>query len=171
MGVDRELHVLHPSPTRFDHIGSNGGIPSVVGSLHQHVGLQRCDQLQWGVLVEDDDAVHHGEGGDQPGPVILVDDRMAVALEPPSGGVAVDSHDEQIPLGSRGLEQNDMTAMQEIEDAVGEDHGPFKALAPPSRLGSGPDLVKVGSNPIAMLDSTRAAEERLSYSGAMNVVS
>ena len=96
--------------------------------------------MQWGVLVEHDDAVHRGEGSDQPGPVILVDDRMAVALESPSRGVAVDSHDEVISLGSRGLEQNDMTAMQEIEDAVGEDDGALQALAPPSRLGAEPDL-------------------------------
>ena len=80
------------------------------------------DQLERRVLVEEHHAVHGGQRGHQACALGLDNDGTVRPFAQTSrGGIAIHPHDQRVAFGARGFEQRDVTGMQQIEHAVGED--------------------------------------------------
>ena len=131
-------------------------------------GAQGLDELERRVLVEEHDAVHGGEGGEHPGAGILTRHRPVGALaEPAHRRVAVDADHEGVALPARRLEQLDVTRMEKIEDAVGEDDGTGQGHTPGDGIGHTAHLARAGGGSHAR---SARANSALSPGGARKVV-
>ncbi len=66
------------SPTA--HFGGAGNfVFAVVAALHQHVRTQRFNQMQWRALIEEHDRIHHLQRSENPGTVLLANQRTLEA--------------------------------------------------------------------------------------------
>ncbi len=92
----------------------------VVGAFDEDLGTQALDQFEGRVLFEHDDGVDCFKRGEYFGAIADGIDRPAIALQPCRRGIAVQPNHQPI-AGRPGLRQKpDVTAMQEIETAIGE---------------------------------------------------
>jgi hypothetical protein len=126
-------HLASPRPDfgRSDNRGF-----SVVATFDQDVRCQRRDQRQRRVLVEDDYRVDCCQRRDDMGPVISCVERTARTLQPAHGVVAIDADDEVVTCRARRSQQVRVPAMQQVENAVGEDDRPALACTPLQGSGS-----------------------------------
>ena len=104
-------------------------VESPVSALGQHVGPQGQNRRQGRRLAKLNHPVDALEGGQQLHALAGWNQGAIRSLEPPDAGVAVDGHDESVAQSSGLLEAADVSHVQQIEAAVGENHG----LATPLR--------------------------------------
>src|SRR4051812_18408584 len=78
--------VASPAP---DVGGADDRTLVIVAALHENVGAQGPDQLERGVLLEQNDDVHHLERGQHVRPLRLTADRPLRTLEPAHRCIAV----------------------------------------------------------------------------------
>ncbi len=102
------------------------------------------------------DEIDAGEGGDDLHPLRFGEDGPAAALELPDRPVAVQGDDEDVAFAFRRLEVPDVSGVDEVEAAVGQDDAP--AFFPFGRddaaeLGEGLELLQC-SETIACLSSS-----------------
>src|SRR4029079_11836558 len=106
------------------------------------------DQLQRRGLVEQDHAVHGLERGEHPGAGGLARHRAALSLAEGAGrAVGIYRDQEVIAQGPGGFEILDVTGMEQVEDAVGEDQASREALAPGDRGVGRDELAGAGAHP------------------------
>ena len=96
------------------------GFLAVVPALHEDIRAQPFNQLEWGVLVEHHDAVHHLEGREDVCALGCSANRTRGALQAPDGVVSVDRDDQRVTLSARAEQDVDVSRVQEVEDAIGE---------------------------------------------------
>src|SRR5262249_13854853 len=86
------------------------------------VGPQPRDEPVGRVLVEDDDVIDVAQGGEDLRALLGGHHRSAGALETRHRGVAVDADEEHVAESACGVQVPEVTDVQEIEAAVGEDN-------------------------------------------------
>ena len=123
-----EGHGTDHAPSASHQIGTDDLVGAIVASLDQNRRRNGGDEVIGGVFVEQHDVVHAGERSQQEGPVAIGHDRPSGSLQPPHRSVGVDRHDETIAHRGRLLQVLGMTAVEDVEAAVGE-HDPFTATA------------------------------------------
>ncbi len=119
--LDRDAH--HAAAVRLDDVAADDRVVRPVGALDEHVGLQCRDDLAGRVLVENDRRVDARERGEDLGAFVLGRDRPPLALVRAHRSIGVDADDERVTEGACLPQVADVAGMEEIEDAVGEDHG------------------------------------------------
>ncbi len=82
-------------------------------------------------------AEHRAQRRDQLGAIGRREDRPSRPLEGAHRGVVVHGHDQHVGFAGRGFEVADVADVQQVEDAVGERHGPagVPRLLDPRRQG------------------------------------
>ena len=105
-------------------------VDSVVAAFRENIGLESQNELTRSVVGEKDYDVHALQRGENVRAVRFIPDWPRRSLEPSDRVVAVDSNDKRITARTRLGENIDMTWMQEIEHAVGEDNAAAEVLPP-----------------------------------------
>ena len=124
----------HHAPTASAHnVRTDHCIRAVVAALDDDIGLQSSHDFERRVLAEHDNSVDAFQAGENERPFRLRSHRTRRTLESAHRGIAVHANDEPVPCPPRGHQHVDMTGVQEIEDAVGEDDGARAPLAPGTR--------------------------------------
>ena len=92
-GDERDSH--DSAAARLDPVAADDVGAGVVGALDEDIGLERVDEVEWSVVVEEDDAVDGGEGSDDACPRRFGHERTLGALgEAANRGVGVEADDE-----------------------------------------------------------------------------
>jgi hypothetical protein len=113
---------------------ANDGVRGVVSTLDDDVGPEVAHELQWSVLVEDNDSIDRLESAEDVGSFRFRPDRTVGALEPPNAGVAVQADDKGVAALARSAKDMDVARVQEIEYAVCEDDSSAASSAPRVRI-------------------------------------
>ena len=117
----RERNDHDGTSTRSHFTGADNRRFRVVAAFHENVGTQQCDELVRRVLIEHHDGVDRLERRENVAAFGRIPNRTLGAFESSHRFVAVDAHDESLPVPSRTEQDIDMPGMQEIEDTVRED--------------------------------------------------
>src|SRR5579883_1809296 len=110
----------HAAAAREHEVRADHLVEAVVGTLDEHVGLERTDELERRVLAEDDERIDELERGQHARARELALDRAALALQAPDRFVGIESDDQPVGAAPRLIEQRDVPRMQQVEAAVGE---------------------------------------------------
>ncbi len=108
----------------FDHIGSNDLVLRPVSSLDKNVRQKLRNDVQWVIFIEDDDAIHKAEAGENLDPLLHRHDRSPFSLDRLHGPIAVHGYHEIIAELSRRPEVADMSGVKNIETPIGENDLP-----------------------------------------------
>jgi len=108
-------------------------VAGIVPALHQYARLDRGDQPDRRVLLEDHDEIDRLQRRQHFGAGALVLNRARLALQPLHRGVAVEAHDQPVAGAARRGQHLDVAGVQDIETAVGETD-PQPPLAPIRKL-------------------------------------
>ena len=117
-GFERQGEYL---ATRGFHFFAAGDEVRPIGAFNQDVRQDGGDQLARGVFVEERDGVHGGEGCGKFGALVLGDERAGGTFQSLDAGVGVEGQDQDVAERSGGFKQSDVTGMQNVVAAVGED--------------------------------------------------
>jgi len=103
----------------------------IVGEHQQMLRLdvERLDQTQRRVLIEQDDRVDARQPGQDLRPFALGGNGAGLALQSPNRAVAVQPDDEPVPLASGLRQEGDVADVQQVEATVREDNP--RASGPP----------------------------------------
>ena len=104
-----------------DGVTLGHGLLGVIGALGMHVRADDGDEGADIGLVEDNDGINIGQGGNQFGTFGLRNERAAVAFQRASAGIGIQSDNELSAELFGGVQITDMTDMQKIEAAIGQD--------------------------------------------------
>src|SRR5262249_36541788 len=96
-------------------------VRGVVRPLGMDIRPQPRDEPVGRVLVEDEDMIDVAQGGEDLGALLGGHHRSSGALETRHRGVAVDADEEHVAESACGVQVPQVTDVQEIEAAVGED--------------------------------------------------
>src|SRR5690242_10683490 len=124
-----QIHQDHLAAALFHQLAPHDLIARIIGTLDEHRRPHPFDQFQRRVLVENDDKIDRFERCEHFGASLDWVDRTAFAFQPRGGCVAVKTDHEPIASGAGFGQQLDVTAMQQIEAAVGEPDA--QSMAPP----------------------------------------
>ena len=117
-----------PTPG-LDFFGADYGIDVIVTAFDDHVRPNGQNYLQWGGVAEDHYGVYRSKGSEDAGSFALADNWAGRALQCAYGGVAVDCNYESVAELACLFEHCDMTDVQEVKAAVGENN-PFAVGLP-----------------------------------------
>lgn len=96
---------------------------SVVRALRVHIRPEQLEQALHIQFLKNHHAVHGGERGDEFGASAFVQDWPAGPLQLPRARIRIDGNNQDVAFAPRGFQIADVSHMQEIENAVGEDDG------------------------------------------------
>jgi len=128
------------STARGDVGSTDNGVDSVVTALHEHIRAQLANELKWSVLVEDRHGIDNLQGREHIRSLMIAAHGSRRPLEAVHGGIGVDADDEGVTVITGDPEDVDMTRVQKIEDAIGEDHASLDGRSPGNGLLEGEDL-------------------------------
>ena len=111
------------------------GVLGVVPTLHENIGTQTLDELERCILVEEDDAIHHLERGDDIRALRLRANGTRRALQTANRIVAIEADDQRVASPAGAKQNVDVSRMEQIEDAVGEYDAPVLGCAPACSTG------------------------------------
>src|SRR5260370_4871893 len=114
----------------LDEIRPDNLIEAVVVALDEELRPDLPNELDWRVLLEDDDQVDGSKRGQHRRALGFVLDRTSRAFEPRCRCIAVETDDEPIARRLGLPEQSHMAGMQQIKAAVGK--ADFEPMAAPS---------------------------------------
>jgi hypothetical protein len=126
VGVE-DVDALDATAGGFDFFAANDLIAGPVATLDEDIGKKSGDDGARSGFVEDEDSVDAFEAGEDFGALVLRNDRAARSFEGANAAIAVDADDEVIAEGAGGFETADVSGVQKIEAAIGEDN--FAAVA------------------------------------------
>jgi hypothetical protein len=127
-GRDRNDH--HTPAARTHYLRANDGLGRVVSAFDDDVGLEREDQFEWRVLVEERDGVHRLERREDVCSLTLGANGPIGTLQPFDGCVTVHADNERFAARASSDENVDVSRMQEVEHAVREDDASGLARTP-----------------------------------------
>ena len=113
--------------TRGDGALGNG-VGGVIGALGVDVGAQIFQQGFDVGFGEEHDVVHAAECGNELRAGVLIEDRAAGAFQIAHAGIRVHADDQDVAFAARAFEIADVSDMQRVEAAVGEDDALAAAL-------------------------------------------
>ena len=125
-----DRHSDHPPASRLDDVAPDDGVFGPIGAFDEHVRLHRGNQIKRCVLVEDDDPINARERLEHLGPLGLAGDRTIGSLVLTDGSVGVHTNQQRIAKLTRVLQIAQVTDVQQVEDAVGEDDLPAGGAQP-----------------------------------------
>lgn len=117
-----DWYANNASAARPNEIGADDGVERPIGALHEDVRLQTCDDQQGVVLVEYDDPVDAPKGSQDLRAFLLWCNWPRRAFDGSNRSIRIQTDHQRVAFTPRLLEIPDMTWMQEIEHAVGEDN-------------------------------------------------
>ena len=121
----------------FDFFAADNLVAGPIAAFYENIGQQPRDDLARRQLIENDDGVYGFESGKYFRPLAFGDDRPACAFQLADTGVAVQTDDEHVAELARQLEAPDVTGMEQVKAAVGEDDAApvaFLAAKPQNRF-------------------------------------
>jgi hypothetical protein len=92
-----------------------------VGALDEDIGKERGDEFAGGILVEERDGVDGFERGCCRGASAFGEEGARGTFHALDGGVGIESEDQDVAHGAGLFEEADVSAVEEIVTAVGED--------------------------------------------------
>ncbi len=104
-----------------------------ISALDEDIGQDGGDEIAGGVFIEESDGIDGGQGEGDAGACLFVADGTGGALEPLDARVCVEGEDQNIAESAGGFEQADMTGMEEVVAAIGEDDA-FALVLPDGAL-------------------------------------
>ena len=116
-----DLRPHDAAAARFDDVAADDLIGGPVGALDEDVGLQLADDRLRRVLVEDHGGIDGRERGNHFGALVFRIDRPRRPLVRTNRSIGIDADDQRIAEGAGSVQIADVTRMEQIEDAVGED--------------------------------------------------
>ena len=116
-------HANDSAAARFDDVAPDDSVGSPVGAFREDVGLQSLDQIVRSGLVEDYNTIPACQRFEDLGALGLGGNGTSRSLDLPNRTVRVQTDDQGIPQCTRLLEVSQVTDVQEVEDAVGENDG------------------------------------------------
>src|SRR5215471_16705789 len=122
-----EIDEDHFAAFAFDELVSHHLLAPVVAPFDQHLGTHAADQLERGILLEDDDEVYGFERRQHFGTRVHLLQGPPLALQTSHGSIVVEADDEAVAGGVCLGQELDVAGVQEVETAVGE----ADAQAPP----------------------------------------
>jgi hypothetical protein len=126
---------MHRAALREHLRGADDPLHRPVAALDQHVGAAGLDEPGRRVFLEPGHRVHRRERRDQRTTIRQAVDRPAGTLaQPPRGAVAVQRDEQRRAERARPREIRDVSAVQQVENAVGEHQRPRGARRPARRL-------------------------------------
>jgi len=136
---------VHAPAARDHRLGADDARHRPVAALDQHVGPAGLDQRGGRVLVEPGDRIDGLERGDERHAVGEAVDGTARPLAQAAGGrIAIQGHEQHGAERARPGEIGDVSAVQQVEDAVGEHERPRRGARPARRGGRVEDLALEG---------------------------
>ena len=105
----------------FDEVTPDDAVRAPVGSLDEHIGLDRRNQCLWCVFVEDRHRVDAPQCGDNLRSLVLRIDWTRWSLVGAHRAVRIDRDDQRITERPGVGRIADVTRVEQIEDAIGED--------------------------------------------------
>ncbi len=109
--------------------GAFGGVESlesVVARFRINVWLEQGNFRRETGARENESGRDATEAGQSVGSVLFRVQRAIWAFQLADGGVAIDCHDEEIAQGGGLMQVGEMTAVEEVEAAIGEDKFPAR---------------------------------------------
>ena len=119
--IREEFYGVNCPSCCFDNILSNDVAHRPVGAFHKDIGHQSPDQFIGSVLIKEADVVDNPEGCQNRGPVILLNDRSVVTLQPSDGRIRVDANNQDIAECPRLREVVYVAEMENVKAPVRED--------------------------------------------------
>ncbi len=98
-------------------------VDGVVAAFDQNVRLERADELQRSVFLEENNGVYSSKRSHHTGAFAFADDGAAGTLETADRCVGIQAEDELRAEAAAILEQRYVADVQKIEAAIGEDDG------------------------------------------------
>lgn len=109
-----------PAPQPHEHFAGDRAA-AIVFRLAEDIRLAAVYQMFRGRFIEQHDGIHIPEVGHQLCPMAGGMQRTERSFESPDAGIAIDSHNQPVSLFCRVTEGRQVSRMQQIETAVGED--------------------------------------------------
>ena len=95
---------------------------SVVAAFHINIWVCLFNNLQRHLLLKDDDEIHCLQRGEHGGTIGFgVDGAIISFAEHLDGGIGIDGHNQTLSQFARLCKIGDVTAMKNVENAVGHD--------------------------------------------------
>ncbi|HEY1468816.1 MAG TPA: hypothetical protein VGF61_07215 [Candidatus Acidoferrum sp.] len=126
IGVE-DIDALDATAGGFDFFAANDLIAGPVATLDENIGEKSRDDGARSGFVEDEDGIDAFETGEDFGALVLRNNRAAGSFEGANAVIAIDADDEEIAEGAGGFEAANVSGMEKIEAAIGEDN--FAAVA------------------------------------------
>ncbi len=104
----------------FDFFPADNLIPGPIAAFDEYIGQKRGDDFARRQFVENDDGVHTLEGRKNFCSFELRQNGPARAFQFAHAGIAVDANDKGIAKGASLFEALNMSRMQKVEAAIGE---------------------------------------------------
>ena len=92
-----------------------------IASLHEDIRKQAGDGFAWRQIIENHYGVDGFQSSENFGALALGDYRAAIALELANTSIAVEADDEDISQFAGQFEAADMSGMEQVKTAIGED--------------------------------------------------
>ena len=115
------LNANHRATARFDDVATDDGIFGPVGAFHEHVGLQRGNDVVGRVLIEGDDRIDGRQRLEQLDALVLRRNGTASTFISRHRSIGIDADDQCVTHRPCLLQIANVPRMQQIEHAVGED--------------------------------------------------
>lgn len=119
----------------FPHdFGLGHSVSAVIGAFGVNVGPEFADQGAHIQLRKNYDGIHVGESGQDLCPLVIGRQGPTIALQSTDRGIGIDRNDKSAAQLLGGMQVANVTDVQEIESAVGQDDAvalsaPFRHLA------------------------------------------
>src|SRR5688500_4123507 len=97
---------------RADFACTDDGVGRVIASLHDHVGLEKANQLERCVLVEHGHRIDGFERGENKGTLAFRTNWPVRSFQPFHRGIAVDTHDEHVSMRTGADEHIDVPRVE-----------------------------------------------------------
>ena len=104
------------------------GVGGVIGAFGMNIGakiFEKCFDVGFG---EKDDEIHATKSRDQLGTGIFIEDGAAGAFQVANAGIGVDADDEDVAFAASAFEIANVSDVQSVETAVGEDYATAAAF-------------------------------------------
>jgi hypothetical protein len=150
----------------FYFLAADDLIAGPVAAFYKHIRKQTGDDFAWGEIIENHDRVDAFQSSENFGTFAFRQDWTPGAFQLADTGVAVEANNEHVPETASLLETADVTGVQQIETAVGEDDlaaVAFLAAKPQNRLLKSQNLGVQRDSMNVRAKTALALDEKLVY--------
>lgn len=113
---------LYCATVGLDERGTYNFIDGVVAAFYEYIGAEGVDEGFGGVFIEEGNGIDTEQGGCLEGAILLVGNGAVHAFEALHGSICVKGKDEDVAKAGGAGKQIEVSMVQDIEAAIGEDY-------------------------------------------------